>query len=411
MGNQGLLERLSTELIQAILSELSDIQSLESAVLTGPWLYAAFKGAEAQVVKSVLSQQFDADLLHDALSAEVAIPRSAWQESDVTEFLDCYLFRRNEQPFHSVLDYTLSQALRLARLLAIIDRFTRHLTGPVLARNRPLDDRHAEPPHPALPLSQSERTRFVRTFYRFQIYCSLFGDPIKCPYQEGPERSAVYFEHFSAWENEQMACIHDYLLRVMAPAFKQAAQTDREWIQYFILSDTGEEDSIVQQYHLSRGLKHIHRFLDADSPEKRQGLLADKQNRNSHMAFFSDILREIHEFAQSEPLKDLTAAEENELVRQPRYPDPDPGPERVWRWAHQDQDCSQFVFSLSQAPLREWAYVMWDQRRLEGWGMFERPWSFVDAEECLDQWEARKGEERVALEERAKRLEIRSLWI
>ncbi|KAL2831313.1 hypothetical protein BJY01DRAFT_254324 [Aspergillus pseudoustus] len=409
MGNQSLLERLSTELIQAILSELSDIQSLESAVLTGPCLYAAFRGAESQIVKSVLFQQFDADLLHNALSAEVSMQRSTWQESDVREFLDSYL-SLNKQTFHSVLNYTLSQALRLARLLVLIDRFTRDLIAPVLARNKPLDDRHAEPPSPALPLSQTESNRFVRTFYRFQIYCSLFGDPITCPYQDGPERGLVFFAHFSAWENEQLACIHDYLLRVMAPVFRQEAETDAEWIMYFILSDTGE-DSIVQQYHLSRGLNHIQRFLDADSPEERHSLLSDKQNRKSHMAFFSDILRDINEFEQSEPLKDLTAAEEQELVRQPLYSDPDTGPELVWRWAHQNQECSQFVFSLSQAPLREWAYVMWDQQRLEGWGVFERPWAFMDADACLNQWVARKEDERLALEERAKRLKIRSLWI
>jgi hypothetical protein len=128
MMNQGLLERLSTELIQAILSELSDIQSLESAVLTGPCLYAAFKGADSQIVESVLSQQFDADLLHDALAVEVSMQKSTWQESDVNDFLDSYLCR-NKQPFHYVLDYTLSQAFRLARLLAIIDRFTRDLTA------------------------------------------------------------------------------------------------------------------------------------------------------------------------------------------------------------------------------------------------------------------------------------------
>ncbi|KAL3491189.1 hypothetical protein BJX62DRAFT_237427 [Aspergillus germanicus] len=408
MGNQGLLERLSTELIQAILSELSDIQSLESAVLTGPCLYAAFKGTKSQIVKSVLSQQFDADLLHDALAVEVSMQKkNTWQESDVNDFLDSYLCR-NKQPFHSVLDYTLSQALRLARLLAVIDRFTRDLTAPILARNKPLQDRHAEPPDPALPLSQTDRTRFVRTFYQFQIYCSLFGDLMKCPYQDGSERSFEYFALFSAWENEQLACIHDYLLRVIAPAFRQEAETDHEWILYFILSNTGE-NSIVQQYHLSRGLDHILRFLAADSPKERHSLLSAKQNQQSHRAFFSNILREFNEFEQPEPLKDLTATAEELLVRQPLYSDPDTGAELVWRWAHQKQTCSQFILSRSQAPLREWAYVMWDYQRLEGWGVFERPWAFLGADACLDQWVARKEEERVALEERAKRLKIRSL--
>ncbi|KAL3458210.1 hypothetical protein BJX64DRAFT_267015 [Aspergillus heterothallicus] len=409
MATQSCLEQLSTEIIQAILSELSDIESLESAALTGPCLYAAVKGAEFQIVKTVLLRQLGADILHDALSTEVAMQRTTWQESEAADFLSSY-FCRNEQPFDSILNYTLSQALRLARLHALIDVFTRDLTAPILARNKPLPDRISELQSPARPLSQTERDRFFRTFYRFQIYCSLFGDPEECLYQDGPERNEVYFAHFSAWENEQLACIHDYLLRVMTPAFRHVAETDPDWISYFILSNTGE-DSIVQQYHLSRGLKHIHRFLAADTSEKRHGILSDKQNRKAHMAFFSDILREIHEFEQSEPLKDLTPDEEKELVHEPLYPDPDTGPEVVWRWAHKDQPCSRFVFSILQAPLRQWAYVMWDHQRLEEWGVFERPWEFVDAETCFDQWEARKEEEQLVFRERAKRLGVRNLWI
>ncbi|KAJ5513410.1 hypothetical protein N7463_002962 [Penicillium fimorum] len=196
----------------------------------------------------------------------------------------------------------------------------------------------------------------------------------------------------------------------MAPAFRQESETDSEWILFFMLSQT-EVNSTIQQYHLSRGLKHIERFLDADTPEKRHSLLSGEHSQKTHMTFFSDIRGEINEFEQSEPLKDLTAAEEKELVRQPRDSDPDSGPEDVWRWAHSNQPCSQFVFSLSQAPLREWAYVMWDRQRLDGWRVFERPWEFIDAEACGNLSETREQEERLAFEERAKRLEIRSRWI
>ncbi|KAJ5835710.1 hypothetical protein N7447_001736 [Penicillium robsamsonii] len=196
----------------------------------------------------------------------------------------------------------------------------------------------------------------------------------------------------------------------MAPAFKQESETDREWILFFMLSQTGV-DSTIQQYHLSRGLKHIERFLNADTSEKCHSLLSGQQSQKAHMTFFSDILGQINEFEQSESLKDLTAAKEKELVRQPRDCDPDSGPEDVWRWAHSNQPCSQFVFSLSQAPLREWTYVMWDRQRLDGWSVFERPWEFIDAEACGKLSETRKEEECLAFEERAKRLEIRSIWI
>jgi hypothetical protein len=30
------------------------------------------------------------------------------------------------------------------------------------------------------------------------------------------DHSTLFFHHFSPWENEQLGCIHDFLLRVIA---------------------------------------------------------------------------------------------------------------------------------------------------------------------------------------------------
>lgn len=48
----------------------------------------------------------------------------------------------------------------------------------------------------------------------------------------------------------------------------------------------------------------------------------------------------------------------------------------------QPQPASEFFFCLSQEPLREWAYVMWDRARLDEWNDSEKPWEYIDTTEC-----------------------------
>jgi hypothetical protein len=72
------------------------------------------------------------------------------------------------------------------------------------------------------------------------------------------------------------------------------------------------------------------------------------------------------------------------LVHAPfREDDGDPGPEVVWRWAHQNERPSQWprsglVLSDSQILLREVGYVLWDLARLESWGLLRSDWQGFD---------------------------------
>ena len=61
--------------------------------------------------------------------------------------------------------------------------------------------------------SCEEIHRFQRAFYRLQLYCNVVGHVFPVTDDELRE---MFFGHYAAWENEQLACIHDYLVRVVA---------------------------------------------------------------------------------------------------------------------------------------------------------------------------------------------------
>lgn len=201
----GKLEQLPTELIQHILTIAPDIQSLTAAVLGGPRIYHSFLDAQVRITKEVLTRQIPKELYHDALAAEASSRQGTWTRQQAEDFLGDY-FARDRQPFHSTLQWSLSQAIPLARLHETIEYFTDSLVFTVFAQ-KPC----------ANPVSRTERLRIGRNFYRFQVYCNLFQNMRMIPINADHDQRDSYFSQFAPWEIEQLACIHDYLLGTITP--------------------------------------------------------------------------------------------------------------------------------------------------------------------------------------------------
>lgn len=172
---------------------------------TGPYFYQAFLYTQPWITENVLLRQIPTELLHDALAAEVSSHRDIWTREQAEGFLAKYL-ARDQQPFHGSLRWTLSQTLSLARFYRLVEFFTASLVSSILAQ-RPS----------ARPLSPPEKSRIDRNFYRFHIYCNVFRNKDNIPIRPSDAQRKVYFAHFAPWENEQLACIQDYLHGVMTP--------------------------------------------------------------------------------------------------------------------------------------------------------------------------------------------------
>jgi hypothetical protein len=64
---------------------------------------------------------------------------------------------------------------------------------------------------PADRPSRSEKSRMKRALYRFEICCNMFKVGHQ-PAFHPREQNDIFFRCFSHWENEQLACIHDYFI-------------------------------------------------------------------------------------------------------------------------------------------------------------------------------------------------------
>ena len=92
----------------------------------------------------------------------------------------------------------------------------------------------------APPVSRHEMSRVQRGFYRFEVYCNLFCDPEV--FRAG-EIGDLFFSKFSHWENEQLACVHDYLSEVVCSCMNlRNPCRDSELTASIAFNDIAEHD-------------------------------------------------------------------------------------------------------------------------------------------------------------------------
>ncbi|GKZ42803.1 hypothetical protein AbraIFM66951_002736 [Aspergillus brasiliensis] len=323
------LEELPLELLQAILAAAPDIRTLEAAVMTGPCLYNAFKGAEQIIVHSVVPHQFDADLLHDVLAAHASSKINIPSNTDDSPYklLEPFMVpyhARDQHHFYASMEWSLSQALLINQLDEAVQYFVDRIATEALYIPSTSD---SETPAPVTPPSRTERNRISRSLYRFHTYCNL---------KVGWSKIMAYSEYFAPWENEQLYCIYEFL---------------------FIAVKRGLIHARRLALHTERHLQQIVRVL-RDTPDLEQCL--NFLDRDPYSSGPKQYTR---------PLNTFNAEDEANHIPQPWYRDPDSGPEDIWRWASHDGGKEDFVGSTVQIPLRRWVYVMWDRWRIDEWSV------------------------------------------
>jgi hypothetical protein len=206
------LEVLPIEVKQAIMSTLPDVWSLKSIALTSSPLYRAFTGAEVLITSRVLLNEVELDVLPEAAAALESSRLKPWTRQRIQDFVFQHLYSRGPPP----QKWTLSDALLISKLYDYVHYFAADLASKTLVKPPILTYLKSN----QAPLSQNEITRIIRAFYRFEIYCNIFRDP-KRTINVRKQRD-IFFSNFSPWENEQLACIHDYLFQVVSPGIQLA---------------------------------------------------------------------------------------------------------------------------------------------------------------------------------------------
>jgi hypothetical protein len=207
---------LPLEVKQAILSSLQDIQSLRSVSLTGMTLYKALKSAESSIVNHVLMNELGADIFPMAIITGYARELGyKFKENLTTEAITQFLQSARRSLWHEnrpVPILRLPDGLQMSNLHASVKYFTTDYLSKSLKRFESIgiildSGKVSTPPSP------SEVLRTWRALYNFEMYCGLFSHSKTAVSFHEP----LFFNQFSPWEMEQLACVHDHLKRAIYP--------------------------------------------------------------------------------------------------------------------------------------------------------------------------------------------------
>lgn len=211
MDIYGIL-KTPVELRSAILRQLPRVEDIFSAIQSNKSLYEALR-EDSTTVSYVFHKQIDAKLLpYAAAFLELdKTPRNTPHHKDFSLILEKCFSLTPSQVSEQLAQITLREALHVMDLHKTIQRLATKYSAQALAL---LQDEELLKSS-MLSFTPSEIYRIERSFFTLEIYCSLFGQSRSRLSLN--DQIDLFFERFAPWENEQLACVHDFLLDELKP--------------------------------------------------------------------------------------------------------------------------------------------------------------------------------------------------
>lgn len=375
---------LPIELRQEIFFRIHDTRDLKAVALSCRSLQLAYNNAKRLIDNRVLRNEVALDILPELFATLCSGELQDRSYPSVERFLDKHFNTRLSlaTQFESRDVFALAQFNRIVThyALDLCRKAFHQLPGD-------LTDRPAPP-------SNSEITRIKRAIATFQLYCNLFPGYPGSDKERPLDRVAsidltlqrdIFFSRFSAWENEQLACVYDYMARMIMPSFNDVAEHDVAWGGVYIPYGENLGDGFLQHV-VSLGLLNIFDIYVAKDYAARHQVFC-RVYRSKYPSQNTEHLWEGLRCANTGEichvrLHSFTPEDEARHIRPSFYNDPDPGPEKAWRWAHQVSWKIDFINGWQCEEERRWGYVMWDLERLEEWKTLDQPWRLTTLPEA-----------------------------
>ncbi|KAM5349457.1 hypothetical protein ACJ41O_005962 [Fusarium nematophilum] len=348
------MQRLPLEISKLILSELDDFSSLPSSILSCHALHSAFTSDPSGIATQVLVNQVGIYILPEAIAAfESSRLRP---QSKVQDALDLTAQHFDARATPSI-SATPAEAASFAQLDVYVRNLARLFANDCLAKSPTPEGEGGDAGPSSSPApTPTETDRIRRALYRFEAFCNLCRR-VRPSVPIPNERLDEFCKRFSPCENEQLACIQDFLFRLASPAFNELAAHDVAWGEHRA-DPVLRPGAVTFQGVLSLGLATLYRLASAESYEARHAQLASE-----HPPVRPDFIH-----------RALTRANSaHGGIRPPFFNDCDPGPAAIWEWAH-PSTATQCSYQPDRAYLREWGYVLWDKARIDRTQVLQSPW-------------------------------------
>ncbi|KAK3938124.1 hypothetical protein QBC46DRAFT_441437 [Diplogelasinospora grovesii] len=397
------IRRLPVEVVTGVLATLDSTKDLISAIRSHRVFFNGFHSYQQRVLKGIMIHMIPREILPLAIAtheAALLVDIEIWEEIQPL-ILSLLSIINSTSPESSPLYPRVT--LQLATALEKTHRMVEYFTNDYVASAIPaLNDLFGA--SKGKNVSAVERCRLYRAFYRFQLYCNIYGRHAiektrravrrthawhAATYRRSDEDTrrelACFFHPWPPWMNEQLACVFEYLETKLSVVFNDVAAHDVEWGWKKIDWVSWTVAVPTRRFMLLHGIPFLHELTTSSDFQHWKELLdsAYMQRRfNASVGSSGNPLEDSLRRCRNQEQLDV-AAQNRRQTGEPLLGEYDVGmlralvPARgqweggiddvttlavqLWKHAHHYRRGSQMAVFLDRLRfLRETGYIFWD---------------------------------------------------
>lgn len=226
-NQEATLDGLATELKVAILKNVPDISTLCALVHSSPLYHGAYRSKRYSILYAVLFKHMPSLIAVESL-AVLEMSHIPWEnrwirERHVHQFITRYKLQQHQQSTQFPLESLhIEKIAAMANLQLVIEGMTAKFCDSRCAINPVTCEAELTYSRPS-PL---ETIRIQRAFYRYELFCTMFPINNSTHSDDPMDISHLFLSIYEPWENEEIACIHDFLTDSYEVILKQCADVN-----------------------------------------------------------------------------------------------------------------------------------------------------------------------------------------
>ncbi|KAJ4138628.1 hypothetical protein NW768_002478 [Fusarium equiseti] len=207
-------------------------------------------------------------------------------------------------------------------------------------------------------LSHTEMKRIFRGFYRYQLFCNIFGpnEQTLQPWISADEKLEWFFSIFEPWETEEILCVYQFISDKY-----QKVRNEQWWYGTGILTD------INQPGLSSLGLTFLLTLFKTDDQKTLSNLILQNTSRLYYAPWVAEAVTRACQVRRLNLVFSARDRAQAEREPMPFMGDNEDSPPLAWVTIWKGTYSNLFGQWIPRSFLR-WGYVMWDSDRIVSTG-------------------------------------------
>ncbi|KAH8688370.1 hypothetical protein BGZ61DRAFT_41692 [Ilyonectria robusta] len=363
---------LPCEIVVSIFRNLDDVRCISSVLLTCRYFYACYN-ERPSIGAEILRRRIPSALLPYSVALIEASRHPFLPAVGAVLQLLHDLYEHPDQMANKLHSLPISGLLELGHIHVIIDTLVNDFATDAWK----LLCQEAEDFPTSVSLSSTEYLRFCRAFYRAELFFRVYRGANQTTLERiGGAEARLFFSRVAPWENEQLGCVYDFLDKRFSHAARDVLAHDVEFGEYNIdYLSIGSENEWTQ-CSISRGLSFVHQVMNEKSYDSKMALLKPIFFGNIYLLLHNALSACSAEFCDNlgiweGTLEEISDEEMELLIERSIRQDTDHGPFSAWHSEYKYISRNSWVMAEFKAGLRERAYVLWDNDRMDHLGMLD----------------------------------------